>query len=282
MINFRCKLTSGIAGLTFLLLTGCDAPKDVAYFQDVTDNYVVEASQKQITIRPGDKISIVVKTRDPKIADLFNMTVYSNRTGQNASVNGTGATLLDYSTPSGESMSAFTVDSKGNIDFPVLGEIHVAGMTRKEVASTIKKDILDRQLAKDPVVTVEFLSAGFNVLGNVNKPGRYDLNRDELNLLEALSLASDLKLTGQRQNIRVVRKEDGQLHSYVIDLTDLSKAVKSPGFYIQQDDMIYVEPNEMDKRSTKINGNNVMQANFWISVASVMTSIVTTIAVLKK
>ena len=152
-------------------------------------------------------------------------------------------------------------------------------MTRAELAGYIKGELMGRELVKDPTVVVEFLSSGINVIGEVNRPGRYDLNRDDLNILEALSLAGDLSITGQRKNVKVIRVEDGQVNTYTLDLTDAGSLMKNPAFYLQQDDVIYVEPNNMRKRQTTVNGNNALSTGFWISVASLITSAVTTIGV---
>lgn len=262
-------------------LVGCSVPQDVAYFQDATPAAVIEMTARQpIKVRPGDKLAIVVKTRDPQVSALFNLPVYSNRIGQGGSVNGTGTELRTYQGATTESVASYTVQPDGKIDFPMLGLIKVAGMTRSELQGFIKGEIEGRELAKNPTVVVEFLSAGVNIMGEVTNPGRYDLNRDDINVLEALSLAGDLRLQGQRKNVRVFRKDGNQMHTYVLDLTDTKSLMSSPGFYLQQDDIVYVEPNDMQKRNTTTNGNSFMTANFWLSVTSVMTSIVTTIAVL--
>lgn len=270
-------------GLATFAVTSCGVPKDVAYFQDANTEAVFETVQKvPIRVKPGDKLAIVVKTKDPQISSLFNLPIYSSRIGVGGSSNGSGAELRVYNGASAETTASYTVTPKGEIDFPLLGMLNVEGMTRSELGAFLKGEIEGRQLAKNVTVVVEFLNSGFNVMGEVNNPGRYDLNRDDLNLLEALSLAGDLSLTGQRKNVRVFRKSGDKLQTYVVDLTNTASLMKSPAFYLQQDDVIYVEPNDVKKRSTTINGNNMMNASFWISVASVMTSIVTTVAVFRR
>ena len=230
-------------------------------------------------MKPGDKLSIVVKSKDPALSALFNLPVYSSRIGQGGSTNGSTAELRSYTGGQSESVASYTVTPDGEIDFPVLGYIKVGGMTRAELAGYIKGELMGRELVKDPTVVVEFLSSGINVIGEVNRPGRYDLNRDDLNILEALSLAGDLSITGQRKNVKVIRVEDGQVNTYTLDLTDAGSLMKNPAFYLQQDDVIYVEPNNMRKRQTTVNGNNALSTGFWISVASLITSAVTTIGV---
>ena len=161
----------------------------------------------------------------------------------------------------------------GDIDFPVLGKLHIAGMTRSELAGYIKGELMGRDLVKDPVVTVEFLNTGVSVLGEVKQPGRYDMNVDELTILDAIALAGDLDIQGQRENVKVVRREADGLHTYQVDLTDMRNLVASPAYYLQQDDIIYVEPNGVKKRQTTVNGNTALSASFWVSVASLLTSV---------
>lgn len=265
------------------LLASCSTPKNVAYFQDTDTNAIVRLAQAQpVSVRQGDKLSIIVKSKDPSISDLFNLPVYSSKIGNNNSVNGDKVELRSYTGQTSEGIASYTVDSKGNIDFPVLGTLHVEGMTRGELSGFIKGELMGRNLVKDPTVIVEFLSNGVDVLGDVKNPGRYDMNKDRITILEALSLAGDLNVTGQRENVKVLRQEGDQLHTYTVDLTNTASLAQSPAFYLRQGDVIYVEPNAMQKRSTTVNGNNTLSLGFWISVASLLTSVVTTLAVFIK
>ncbi len=262
------------------VLTGCKVPKDVTYFQDADSNLIIEmASAKQITVQPGDKLSIIVKSKDPAISDLFNLPIYATRVGIGGSPVGDNVHLRANAGTTSESVASYTVDSQGDIDFPVLGTLHIAGMTRGELSGYIKGELVGRNLVKDPTVVVDFLSSGVNILGEVRSPGRYDINKDKLTILDALSMAGDLTLTGQRENIKVLREENGKLHTYTLDLTNATSLASSPAFYLQQGDVIYVEPNQMQKRATTVNGNNALSVGFWISVASLLTSVVTTLAV---
>lgn len=270
-----------IAGLLLcIVMTGCKVPQKVAYFQDTDTNTIVDlAASKQITVKPGDRISIVVKSKDPAISDLFNLPVYSSRIGTGGSQISGDVKLRSYTGPNSETLANYTVDPKGDIDFPVLGMLHIEGMTRAELSGYIKGELMGRDLVKDPTVVVDFLSTGVDVLGEVKNPGRYDINKDNITILEALSLAGDLNITGQRENVKVIRTENGKLHTYKIDLTDSKSVASSPVYYLQQGDVVYVEPTDMQKRATTVNGNNALSVGFWISVASLLTSVVTTLAV---
>ena len=152
-------------------------------------------------------------------------------------------------------------------------------MTRSELSGFIKGELMGRDLAKDPIVTVEFINMGVSVLGEVKNPGMYDINQDRISLVEAISMAGDLTLQGQRDNIVVLREENGNVKTYRVDLTNFKDLSQSPAYFLQPGDVIYVEPNDMQKRQTTNNGNNVLSTSFWISVASLLTSVVTTIGV---
>lgn len=274
MKKFRLGKTLTCLAVSALMLGGCSTPKNVAYFQDVDEVVVADAAQRQvIRVRPEDKLSIVVNSKDPALSSIFNLPVVSNRLGSNASVSGTGTTLRNYSGQTSDGISNYTVSPQGTIDFPVLGTLKVEGMTRNELASFIKGELMGRDLLKDPVVTVEFLNVGFSVLGEVTHPGRFDLNRDNITILEALSLAGDLTIQGQRENVLVVRQEEGKIKTYRLDLTNGNEMMHSPAYFLKQDDVIYIEPNGVRKRQTTNNGNTVLSASFWVSCASLLTSI---------
>lgn len=264
---------SGLLALAVIILTGCTTPKNITYFQDLDETVIKESAQRQaIRVQPDDKLSIVVNSKDPALAALFNLPVVSNRLGQNNTYNGTGSSLRNYSNQA-EGISSYTVDPEGNIDFPILGKLHIEGMTRSQVAAFIKGELIGRDLIKDPTVTVEFLNVGISVMGEVTNPGRYDMNRDNITILEALSLAGDLTIQGKRENVLVIRQENGEMRTYRIDLTNGSEMLRSPGYFLKQDDIIYVEPNAVRKRQTTVNGNTALSASFWVSVASLLTSV---------
>lgn len=267
------SLLAGAAISGLMIFGSCSTPKNVAYFQDFDQAMVVEAQQRQtLKVKPDDKLQIIVTSKDPQLASLFNLPVVTTRLGQNAQMYGTPSS---YSSNAGssEGLSSYTVSPQGTIDFPVLGTLHVAGMSRAELAGYIKGELTGRNLIKDPTVTVEFLNTGISILGEVKAPGRYTLNRDELTVLDAIAMAGDLNIQGRRDNIRVMRKEGGQTKVYVVDLTNGKSLYNNPAYYLQQDDIVYVEPNDYRKRETTVNGNQSLSASFWISVVSVLTSV---------
>lgn len=146
-------------------------------------------------------------------------------------------------------------------------------MNRYGVAELIKREIISRELVKDPVVTVEYLNAKISVLGDVKNPGEYPIERDNMTLLQAISKAGDLNITGKRNNVLVVREEEGKDIAYRVDLTDTKSLMESPAYYLRQNDVVYVEPNNARKRNATETANAFYNPTTWVSVASVLTSI---------
>ena len=234
--------------------------KNINYMQDVQRDTVMNMKASQgILVQPMDMISIVVSHRDPELAAMFNL---SNATYQAGSESGNRNTyrLLGYS-----------VDNHGDIDFPIVGKIHIAGMSRWEVAETVKAELENRNLLRDAVVTVQFMNFQISVLGEVSHPGTYTIMGDKLSILEALSLAGDLTIYGRRDNVQVTREENGKRRIYVVDLrsTDL---YNSPAYYLRQNDVLYVEPNEVRAGQSTINENNFRSVRFWASLGSTVLS----------
>lgn len=257
------KNISMVWGCVLLLLCSCATP-NVSYFNDLGNGQTEQLLQTMdIRLRPDDKISIVVKSKDPLLSDLFNLPIYTHRVGYSQ------AALTNTS----QQMSVYTVDKNGEIDFPVLGKIKVSGLRRDEVAELIKVELTKQNLIKDPVLTVEYANLGFNVMGEVTKPGRYIFDRDHLTILDAISMAGDLTIQGRRDNILVMREAGESRTIYRVNLQNGKELMQSPAFYLQQNDVVYVEPNAYRSRQTTVNGNNVLSASFWISVASLLTSV---------
>ncbi len=265
-----------IRNLLFLiglvLLAACSTPANIVYFQDAPHNEEFSPLKiDYIRLQPTDQISVVVNSRDPQVASMFNLPYYGKRLAESQSLTGSGGNM----NASAQSISGYTVDSHGDIDFPVLGKIHLAGLTREEAENLIKSLLIKSRQIKDPVVIVEFMNLGFSVLGEVSRPGRYKIDRDRFTLFDALSLAGDLTINGQREDVALVRHEVNHDVLYRLNLLDIQQIYDSPAFYVQQGDVIYVTPNDKRQRESTINGNNVRSTSFWISVSSLATSITT-------
>lgn len=246
-----------------ILLSSCGSMRNMNYLEDLqAGDTTVIANIPTIRVKTDDKLSIVINSRDPQLANLFNLPIVTYRVGQTNIA------------PSNQEVSNYTVDSQGNIDFPVIGKIHVAGLSREEIAAEVKNELIAKNLVKDPVVTVEFTNHAISVLGEVNKPGRYGIDRDKITILDALGMAGDLTIYGKRQDVLVLREENGKQIPYKINLCAGRELLTSPAYYLQQNDVIYVEPNNVRARQSTVNGNNVRSSSFWLSLASLLTTVV--------
>lgn len=241
-----------------VLLASCSSQKKVTYFNDLgAGSSVAIAPMQEIKLKPGDKFSVHVNSKDKELVAPLNLSLTSQTSG-------TQQTQL-----------AFTVDREGNIDFPQLGTIHVEGMTRDDLAKHLKNKIVGNKIALDAVVLVEFKNHQISVIGEVNKPGKIDIEKDYITILDAISMAGDLTIQGQRNNITVLREEQGQQKAYSINMNDAAQLHSSPVYYLQQNDIVYVEPNKAKAGQSTINGNTVRSTSFWMSLASLMLTVVT-------
>lgn len=254
-----------------LCLASCSTPKDVTYFQDAKflDGMAVQAEQ-QLRLRPEDKINIVVNSSNPMLEQQFTLTTMNSNYVLGSSVS--PKTTVGGTNGSGQ-MVAYTVDEQGTIEFPVLGKISVGGKTRKEVAQYIQSRLIARELVSDPIVTVEYVNMGVNVLGEVNNAGHIDINKDHFTIVDALARAGDLTINGNRRNVLVTRQVDGQNKVYNVDLTNMQSMLQSPAYYLQQNDLVYVSPNDKRKREANATGNTFNTPAIWISIASLLTTI---------
>lgn len=260
------KLSIQLVSLFFvLLLTACTSSKKILYLQDVQPLKQQDIeNQYEVKIHNDDLLAIMVNSKNPELALPFNMPLISYQMGYQSGYN--------------QRILGYLVDSDGDIDFPILGKIHVAGMTRKELTEYLKQRLMDEDYIKDPIVTVQFLNFKISVMGEVNHPGSFDISSDRITLLEALSKAGDLTIYGRRDRVAVIREVDGVRTILYHDLRS-SDIFQSPCYYLQQNDIVYVEPNKAKTGQSRINQNN--SVSVWTSVISVLTSIVTLILVAK-
>lgn len=273
-MRIKYQLTCMVAAA--LLAASCTTPKNITYFPELQTGSIVRAdSILDIKVMPEDKLSIVVSTQEPALSALFNLVTTQNSVGSASSGSSRKA-----SGSSGQT-SLYTVDSAGNINFPVLGKVHVAGLTREQVTDRIAGELMSRDLVKDPIVTVEYANTGVSLLGEVSAPGRYEFNKDHMTIIDAIAMAGDLTINGERENILVMRNlGDGRREAYRVNMLNAQELASSPVFYLQQDDVIYVEPNNKKKRETTPNGNTPYTPSFWISIVSFATTITTLIVTL--
>lgn len=245
-----------------LCLSSCNSYRKIPYLKNVdqlTMEQLAQNKPQETTIKPGDIITINVNTINPTAAVPFNlplMPVVDNGIGGIQSTVGA---------------QAYQVDSNGDINFPVLGKLRVVGRTRIELEDFIRASIYPKYITESPIVTVRFLGYQIYVLGEVNRPGTVSFSKDRVNLLEALSAAGDLTIYGRRNNVLLRREHaDGSSEFVRLDLQD-KNLVLSPYFYLQQNDVIYIEPNQAKGNSASIGATE----NLTISVVSVLVSVAT-------
>lgn len=241
--------------LAIFIATSCASRKDLVYFQDKPlVSGQIKSAPEQLVYKPDDILTINVSAADPAAAIPFNLSLVS---GNEDLVNLSGGTR----------MQTYLVDFNGNIEFPTLGTIHIAGLTRIEATNMLKDRI--SEYAKDPIVNIRLVNFRVTIIGEVSRPGTYTLQNERITLLEALGLASDLTIFGKRTNVLLIREVDGAKQFSKIDLTSIN-AVNSPLYYLQQNDVIVVEPNNARIRSSNYNQNNAVL----ISAIGTLTTIV--------
>ena len=240
-----------------VFFTACTSTKKIIYLQDVVPLKQQEIEQKyEVIIHGDDLLAILVNSRDSQLALPFNMPMVSYQLGSNT---GGQQRVLGY-----------LVDTNGNIDFPILGEIHVEGLTRMQLTELIKNKLIEGDLIKDPIVTVQFLNFKISVMGEVGRPGSFTISGDRITLLEALSMAGDLTIYGRRDRVGVIRENNGKRTILFHDLRS-ADIFNSPCYYLQQNDIVYVEPNKAKSGQSSINQNNSI--GVWVSVISLLTTI---------
>lgn len=242
-----------------MLLSSCGSTKDVAYFQNATQ---VDLSASQVLfdarIMPKDELSITVSTTDPEAATPFNMTVPTTYT-QNT-----------RSTYSQAMLQSYLVDNQGNIEFPIVGTLHLGGMTKSEAEQLIKTKIQPYMNANEtPIVTVRMSSYKVSVLGEVNRPGSFTVSKEKVSILEALALAGDLTIYGVRNNVQLIREDaSGQKAIYMLNLND-ANIINSPYYYLQQNDIVYVTPNKVKAQNSSVGSMTTL----WFSATSILISL---------
>ena len=266
-INKLMKLKRLLAMMAIVAVAaGCSPTTylQIDYLQDLNSDASLNMKENMgIVIQPQDQLYIVVSSRNPELSAALNKPTASYQAGSEiTSTTGGGAyRLLGY-----------VVDNAGDIDFPMLGNIHVAGLTRWELQDKIKEHIISEGILLDPIVTVEFMNFRISVMGEVNSPGTYTVTGDKITLLGALALASDLTIFGRRDNVTVIREQNGKRNVYKVDLRN-SSLFDSPAYYLQQNDVVYVYPNSVRAGQSTINENYFKSGSFWISLSSVAITV---------
>ena len=240
-----------LATVAVCLLTSCSSPKNVTYFQNrealdkAVRGYLVDAR-----IMPKDVLTITVSTTTPEAAKQFNLVTPTSQT----------------------QLQTYLVDNEGMINFPVIGELKLGGLTKTEAEKLIAGKIaLYLTESQNPVVTVRMSSFSISVLGEVNQPGTFTIAREKINVLEALSRAGDLTIYGVRNNVTLIRENSEGVKTYhTLDLND-ANIVNSPYYYLQQNDILYVEPNKIKAQNSTIGS----MTSLWLSATGILVSVAT-------
>ncbi|MGV3631143.1 MAG: polysaccharide biosynthesis/export family protein [Bacteroidota bacterium] len=239
--------------LNFVLLS-CDTYKKVVYFrEDDTDPKSTDTLQSvkfTTTYQANDLLSITVSAPDPETVKPFNLATNDFVT-KNAKGEASGSQI------------GYLIDNNGEIDFPVLGKIKLAGLNREQAASLIKKKL--GEYVNQATVNIQILNFNVTVLGDVQRPGTFRIDDGRVSLLEALGYAEDLNITGVRKDVLIIREENGKKIEIRVDLTKKS-FLNSPYYYLKQNDVVYVQPNKV-KTNSGIYGTS---ASTWISVVSLL------------
>ena len=260
------RLTLGV--LLAFLLVSCQSYKKVPYLQDTafvndTEQNVLQTGVK---VMPKDLLTIAVSCSTPELAAPFNLVNSGTASGMEGKTVGQGT--------ASSALQQYLVDNQGNINFPVLGEIHVGGLTKLEIENLII-DKLKVYLKEAPLVTVRIVNYRISVLGEVTKPGSFVVSNEKINLLEALAMAGDLTIYGMRDNVKLIRTGQDNKQEITLDLNK-AETVLSPYYQLQQNDIIYVTPNKTKAKNSDIGTNT----GLWFSATSILVSLANILVIL--
>lgn len=269
------KLKTLIFGCTLtLLMSGCGAKKEVLYIQNALPDAVEKAiGRPEVKVTSGDELMIFVTCEDLETSQKLSLMGGTRRPDFTNPVSNNTTVMLPY-----------LVNDEGNIDMPLIGPVHVAGLNRQQISKLVAEKVVAAKLANPGTVnvTVQYANMNFSVLGEVLRPGTYSITDDHTSVLEALALAGDLTIHGRRDKVWVIREDQaGNRKMMCMDLRD-SKFMQSPGYYIEQNDVIYVEPNEVRAGQSTLNENTFKSVSFWTTLTSVAISLTTLIVTLTR
>lgn len=245
-----------------LLFIGCTSYKQAVYLRGDDAAAILEQKNTlyEYRVMPKDELTITISTSDPSASVPFYRKIGQDRSQVSNHQGMNNAKLLDY-----------LVDNEGNIDYPVLGKLHVQGMTTRECEAMIRKELLE-YLSEEPNVTVRVSNFKVSVLGEVNRPGTYTVEDERINIFQALALAGDMTLFSVRSDVQLLREDStGRVVTHHLDLTQ-ANITASPFYYLQQNDIIYVKPTKSKVYSNTFDSNTSM----WTSLVSIALSILST------
>ncbi|MBT8287520.1 MAG: polysaccharide export protein [Flavobacteriaceae bacterium] len=256
-MNFMHPLFNRLIALLVLVgLTSCVSRQEIVYFQDepLSDQYESMTTDFEITFKQDDLLTIDVSALDPDAARPFNLPAVSYNSSSVISAQGALR------------MQTYLIDSKGNIEFPVLGTLKIGGLSRSE-ANALLKDKLTEYI-KDPIVNIRLANFTITILGEVNNPGTFTIQDERISIPEALGLAGDLTIWGKRDNILLIREMEGKKRYGKIDLTSVNM-MSSPEYYLTQNDVLYVEPNNARMRQSNFTNQNALIVSIVATLATI-------------
>ena len=237
----------------------CVSKKDIVYLQnDEIDQAKVSNSFKTI-IKPDDLLQINITALDIKAVRPFNLAAVAYANGSDRAI---GVAR----------QQSYLVNTNGEIDFPVLGKLKIGGLSRNEVVIFLKEK-LSPDYIKEPNINIRIANYKISVMGDVKSPGSYNIPNERITILDALALAGDVNISAQRNNILIIREEDNRKVQYRVDLRS-NALLTSPVYYLQQNDVVYVEPNYARIQSASANSNTslfISITGFIITIASLLT-----------
>lgn len=242
--------------ISILFFASCASKKKVLYLQDL-ETYKVDkdTSKNNIRFKRNDEVTVTVSSADGKSAIPFNLPLVSESNG--GSINNQ------------RSIQAYLVDEQGKIQFPIIGEVKVVGLTKTELRKLLIQKI--SKYVKDPIVNIRITNFRISVIGEVRNPGVYNVRGERMSIIEALSLAGDMTVYGKRKTLTVIREDDnGVKHHHRLDITS-SKILDSEFYYLQQNDIVMVSPNGAQVQSAAFNRNTPV----YVSIASLLISVLT-------
>jgi hypothetical protein len=269
------RINTFIIGLVAVVgLSACSSKKTVLpYFTDLPDEGAVAVGDFTIKIVPDDELLINVSAADPEAVEDYTVPYQHPRVRDFNAIGGSIEGQLLQRRAQNLALQTYHVGLDGFINFPVLGKIHVAGMTLEGLAGYLTEKIAEKVV--DPIVTVELVNFHVNVMGEVLQPGVQLVNRERYSILDAIAAAGDLTPYGERKRVLLIREEDGKRVYHRINLND-SKLLESPYFFLQQNDVVYVEPNKV----RAANASTDQERQFRLSMTSVIVSAASVIATL--
>ncbi len=252
--SFCIKTLSFLPFLFFCF--SCGSKKDVVYYQNIdTMNLQQNVNSYEIKIQPDDLLMIIVSAENPEVAIPFNLTTVAVSTSGK----------LDIATGQ-QTIQSYLVSREGTIEFPIIGKLHVGGLSRTEVLALLQSKI--SIYIKNPIINLRVMNFKVSLQGEVNLPGTYSIASERLTLIEALSMAKDLTIYGRRDNILVIREINGVKSYNRVDITK-SDFISSPFYYLTQNDVVYVEPNKTRVNSSAVGPNT----SVIISAISILVSL---------